>query len=270
VKYGSFISFPSSSSSSSSSSIPRTFSTTPFSNGRLISFQSNQSTFSSASSSSLSSLSNQANNINPSGTFLTEIDSQYLRSLSSEIEVQYQQLVNTTNDPSNEKLLEKLLSPYDILPEELDDGEDGGADLKIKRDPLLECWKNSLILRDSSLLSMKELHSLCSYDEKKYSYSFSLAANVGEKGKEEEAEKERMNHDINAALRWWGIRSEPLLLTEVIQRFPKAEPPKLEIPKMNLPVDLDANKKRKRSRSRSLSGENRKKSNRFDSNEADR
>lgn len=129
---------------------------------------------------------------------------------------QYSAIISNSTNPNNDEVISQLISAYDLFPEEIEGGDkeeevpSSGRGAPIAT--LIEAWRQSLALNDRNLASSTSVKVVCDYKPERHYY-------------ETDEEKSRVNEGVEEALHWWGIRPEPLLLTEIVQRCPKRPPP---------------------------------------------
>lgn len=156
--------------------------------------------------------------MNSSGSFFLNTNQQTCEIVQKELTRQYNELVSHSQEVNNDQIIHQLISPYDIFPEELDRAPEsrGSEKEEVAASPpvnvLVEAWSQSLLLNDRALQSSALVLDRCRYQPLQHLY-------------DTPDQKQRVNQEVQTALHWWGIRLEPLLLSEIVQRCPKRPPP---------------------------------------------
>lgn len=154
--------------------------------------------------------------IDIAGSFLLDVNQRILKVVEEVMTQQYSAIISNSTNPNNDEVIAQLISAYDLFPEEIEAGDkeeevpSSGRGAPIAA--LIEAWRQSLALNDRNLASSNSMKVVCDYKPEQHYY-------------ETDEEKSRVNEGVEEALHWWGIRSEPLLLTEIVQRCPKRPPP---------------------------------------------
>lgn len=154
--------------------------------------------------------------IDIAGSFLLDVNQRVLKVVEEVMTQQYSAIISNSTNPNNDEVISQLISAYDLFPEEIEGGDkeeevpSSGRGAPIAT--LIEAWRQSLALNDRNLASSTSVKVVCDYKPERHYY-------------ETDEEKSRVNEGVEEALHWWGIRPEPLLLTEIVQRCPKRPPP---------------------------------------------
>ena len=164
---------------------------------------------------SLPSSTSSSGVLDTNGSFFVSINHECQSIVQAVANQQYKDLISKSQEVNNQRINEQLISVYDVFPEELEDSSPPLASTPLNKSPkntLLESWIQSLNLNDRNLSSCEPIVSQTNYRPSLHFY-------------ETAEEKTRVDQKISEALHWWGLRPEPLLLSEIVQKCPKRPPP---------------------------------------------